>query len=422
MSHDPAPSCLNRVRVPRELASVSSRDAASEVDPRDAGMTREDVAEIWAAVERLYRSGTQPAITLCVRRDGHVVLNRAIGHARGNGPTDPKGATLVPATPETPFCVYSISKAVTAMVIHLLDGQGHLRLDDPVAEFIPEFGTRGKERTTIRHVLTHRAGIPSVAGHGNDPALLADWDRIVRLLCDAKPTSVPGRRLAYHAITGGYVLGEIVRRVTGRDIRQVLAESIQRPLGFRWLNYGVRPGEVDAVAKSYFTGSRVPPGVSFLIKRALGVTFEDAVTLSNDPRFLTSIVPSGNVVATAHELASFFEMLRCGGELGGVRVIDRRTVRRALTESSYLELDLTLGLPLRYGLGLMLGGSPVSVFGPSTPRAFGHYGFINVIGWADPDRNLSAALLTSGKPFLGPHLVRLWGVLSAIAHRCPRVA
>ena len=352
--------------------------SAREVAPHDAGMSRAAVDAIERAMRGLYDTGTQPAIALCLRRRGHVVFDRAIGEAQ-------PGQT---ATPDTPFCVFSASKAVTAMIIHLLDGRNLLRIDDPVAEYIPEFARHGKEHTTIRHVLTHRAGIPSLAGHA-DPSLLGDWDHIVRLLCDAHPVSVPGRRLAYHAITGGFVLGEIVRRVTGKSVRQVLQEEVTEPLGLRWFNYGVRPEDMHAVARNAFTGPPVPKGLAYLVERALGVP------------------------------CTFFQLLLDGGELDGVRVFDAKTVQRARTESSYLEVDLTLGLPVRYGLGLMLAGNHFSPFGPRTPQAFGHYGFINIVGWADPQRELSCALLTSGKPFLGTHLIAFWKLLASIAKSVP---
>ncbi len=382
--------------------------SAREVEAWEGGLSVAAIERIEKALLTLYATGTQPAIALCVKRRGHVVFDRAVGHAR-------PGEL---ATPDTPFCVFSVSKAITAMVIHLLDSRNLLRIDDPVAEYIPEFARNGKASMTVRHVLTHRAGIPSVAGHA-DVNLLADWDQIVRLLCEAKPVSVPGRRLAYHAITGGFVLGEIVRRVTKKTINEVLEAEIARPLGMKWFRYGVPREKVTAVARNEFTGPRVPPGLAQIVKRALGVPFERAVEYSNDPRFLGAVVPSGNLVATAHELARFFELLRRGGELDGVRIFDRKTVQRALVESSYLELDLTLGLPVRYGLGLMLGAERLSPFGPNTAHAFGHYGFINVVGWADPERALSCALLTSGKPFVGPHLLKFWGLLAAIADNVP---
>jgi CubicO group peptidase (beta-lactamase class C family) len=406
-----------RIKTRRPFDPITTRDTEHEVEPRTVGMTRRGVDAIWRAVEDLYATGLQPAISLCIRRRGKVVLNRAIGHASGNGPGDAPGAPRLLATPATPFCIFSSSKAVTAMLIHLLDDRGALHISDRVVEYIPEFGKHGKQWITLQHVLTHRAGIPSVAGH-NDLDLLADWDRIIELLCDSKPVSRPGRRLSYHALTGGFILGEIVRRTTGRDIRQVLHDEVLDPLGFRRMNYGVPPADLPAVARNYFTGPPVPPPISLLVKRALGVSFADAVTCSNDPRYLTAIIPSGNIVATAEEVSRFFQLLLSGGALQGSRIFESRTIRRATTETSYLELDLTLGLPVHYGMGLMLGADYLSPFGLHTRHAYGHIGFINVFTWADPDRRIAVALLTSGKPFVSGHIPRLARVIHRISTYC----
>jgi CubicO group peptidase (beta-lactamase class C family) len=102
-----------------------------------------------------------------------------------------------------------------------------------------------------------------------------------------------------------------------------------------------------------------------------------------------------------------------------VQVFDPRTVRHATSEQTYLELDLTLGIPLRYGLGFMLGGTSLSLFGPDTPYAFGHLGFTNIISWADPARRLAVALVTSGKPFVSLDSLRLWNLLVEIGRAFP---
>ena len=162
------------------------------------------------------------------------------------------------ATTETPFCLFSAAKAVTAMVIHKLDEKGVLHLEDRVSEFIPEFGRHGKERITIRHVLAHRAGIPNLPPEALDLEMLTEPGRIVDILCDSEPRSRPGRFLAYHAVTGGFVLAEVVRRVTGQDIRTVLAKEVCEPLGFRWMNYGVAPSDVPLVAVNAMTGPSPP--------------------------------------------------------------------------------------------------------------------------------------------------------------------
>ena len=153
-----------------------------------------------------------------------------------------------------------------------------------------------------------------------------------------------------------------------------------------------------------------------MLTRALGAPVEQVVALARDPRFLAGIIPSANVVVDgARAVARFFECLRCDGALDGVRVFEPRTVHRATSEQSFWEVDFTLGAPIRYGLGFMLAGRLAAALRARRgPNAFGHYGFTNVIGWADPDRELSAALLTSGKPFLNVELWRLFQLFSAI--------
>jgi CubicO group peptidase (beta-lactamase class C family) len=409
-----------RARVPASLASVTTVRRDAEVDPGEVGVDPAAVERIWAAVERLYRSGIHPAIQLCVRRHGQVVLDRAIGHARGNGPHDLPDAAQVLVTPDTPFTVYSASKAVTAMVVHLLDERNLLRLDDRVCEYVPEFGVHGKKWITIRHVLTHRAGVPTIPAEALDLELLRDPERVVDILCAARPIWRAGRWLAYHTISGGFILGEVVRRVCGRDIRAVLDTEVCRPLGLRWLNYGVAPEDVERVAVNYFTGPALLPPATTIMRRALSADFHHVIDLSNDPRFMLGIVPSANVVATANEMSLFYQILLDGGELDGVRIFDRRTIQRATVEQSYLEFDLTLGLPLRYGMGFMLGGRWFSFYGPGTSHAFGHLGFTNIITWADPERDVAAALLTSGKPVVYPQIIHLYDVLAQIGRACPK--
>lgn len=408
---------LRRCPVPRDLAEVTTR--ADEDDPAAGGLTPGDVDRIWRAVERLYRWGMHPAVALCLRRDGHVVLDRAIGHARGNGPDD-DGVDAEPLTPATPFVLASASKSVTAMLVHLLDQRGLLHVDDPVCEYIPEFAQHGKYALTINHVLSHRAGVPNIPPDAFEVDRVDDRDHIVEVLCDAEPRWRPGRFVAYHAVTGGFILAEIIQRVTGSSIDDVLEREVAGPLGFRWLRYGVDEGDLGALATNHRTGLPVLPPLSTVLTRAFGVPVAEATALLDDPRFLTGTVPSANIVATANEACRFFELLRRGGTLDGVEILDPRTVARAVSEQSYMEVDLTLGLPFRYAMGFMLGAKRFSLYGPGTSRTFGHLGFTNIVTWADPARRISGALLTSGKPILGPHLYDLWNVMRTIGEVCPK--
>src|SRR4029079_14714027 len=144
---------LRRVHVRRDLASITT--TAAEVDPVEVGADSKAVDKMWRAARDLYRSGVHPALQLCVRRHGEVVIDRAIGHARGNGPDDDRDAEKVLVTPDTPFSVFSPSKAMTAMVVHKLHERGLLDIEARVAEYIPEYAANGKEDTTIAHVLAH---------------------------------------------------------------------------------------------------------------------------------------------------------------------------------------------------------------------------------------------------------------------------
>ena len=146
-----------------------------------------------------------------------------------------------------------------------------------------------------------------------------------------------------------------------------------------------------------------------------------AVELSNDPRFLTSILASANFITTAGELATFYDCLLNEGKLGEVRIFEPRTVRHATSEQNYWEIDLTLGVPIRYGLGFMLGTEGLSPFGRNNPQAFGHAGFTNILSWADPQRRLSVALLTSGKPVLSPHVLRMVQLMVELGRAFPKI-
>jgi CubicO group peptidase (beta-lactamase class C family) len=317
--------------------------------------------------------------------------------------------------------VFSTSKGITAMVIHLLQERGALDIFDRVADYIPEYASHGKGQTTIAHVLAHRAGVPGLPRTMLDPDRIDDREFLTQMICDAKPSLKPGTLLAYHAVSGGFILGEIVQRVTGKTIREVLAEEILDPLGFRWGNYGVRPEDVDQVGLNYSTGPRLLPPLSTLVTRVLSQPLDKVIELSNDPRFLTAVIPSANVIITANELCRFFEIFRSGGELDGVRVMSPKTIHRALTEQSRLEIDLTLGFPTRFSYGLMLGAKILSLYGRDTDLAFGHLGLINIMGWADPERGISGGLITSGKAIVYPELPRFYGLMQRIASEMPKV-
>jgi CubicO group peptidase (beta-lactamase class C family) len=376
---------------------------------------------MWDAAVGLYKTGIHPALQLCVRRHGGILIDRAIGHASGNGPDDTADTPKVPVTTDTPYLVYSASKAVTAMVVHLVQERGALDIQDRVSDYIPEYARHGKGETTIGQVLAHRSGVPGLPKEVLDVDRVNDREFIINAICDATPFVKPGTMLAYHAASGGFILGEVVARATGKSIREILVAEILRPLSFRWGNWGVADADIDKVGCDYLTGSRLFPPLSMAVKRVLGVPVDEVVELSHDPRVLKAVIESANVVTTANELSRFFEIFRAGGEMDGIRIMQPDTIHRALTEQSHLEIDLSLGFPARFSYGLMLGAKFLSAFGLDTDHAFGHLGLINIMGWADPARAISCGLITSGKALLYPEVPRFWWVMQTISSTMPKV-
>jgi CubicO group peptidase (beta-lactamase class C family) len=408
------------IDLPRDVAEVTSVDHAGETDPHAAGLSQKDLRAIWHSVEELYNTGAYPAITFCLRRNGKVVLNRALGHAEGNGPEEHKPARVRSAKPDTPVCAFSATKAVTAVLTHMLAEDGGIRLQERVAHYLPEFAKNGKDKTTVSDVLAHRSGfpmfdLPEDAKHGD---ILLDWNRCLELICAAPPAHRRGPRLAYHAVTGGYILGEIIQRVTGGTLQQYLDRKLRQPLGMTYFRYGLPAEQRRDAAVNYAAGLPVMFPIAKLIERALVLPFDKVIEVSNTDTFFDAVIPAGNLYCTAEELSRFYQMLLDGGVWNGQRLLKPETLARITRPACDLQFDHTLKIPMRYSEGLMLGANPFGLFGPMTAHAYGHLGFMNILGWADPKRNLSAGLLVTGKAVLGTHLFTFGQMLTTLAWRC----
>lgn len=410
----------NTCFVAEDLSTITDYIPDQETDPVRVGMAPDSVDKIWKGAQRLYRSGYHPTVILCIRRQGHVIINRAIGHSHGNGPHDDHGVEKIRATTQTPVCLFSASKAVTAMMVHLVAERGLIRLQDPVCKYVPEFSSHGKDQITIEQVLCHRSGFPFIP-LGTPPEVMFNQEMVLELLYHIKPKWKAGKRLAYHAITGGYILGEIIRRVTGKDMRTFFRDEVQQPFGMKYFNYGASEEHIPDVALHYPVGKPLMFPVNKILERALGETLEQVTEVSNDPRFYRSTIPAGNMIATADEISRFYQIMLNGGELDGVRLFAPETIERATRNVGGFEMDYTMMLPLRYTLGLMTGNKPFGLFGPNSDRAYGHLGFMTVLTWADPARQTSVALLTTGKTIFGTHIPPLISLLTTINRECAPV-
>jgi CubicO group peptidase (beta-lactamase class C family) len=413
---------LSRVRLPNR-ARVHNPAKVTVISPREVsatatGLEAEAVAKIWRSVLRYYKTGLQPAIALCVRHRGQIILDRTVGHARGNGPDDGPSTPKILADPDTRFSLASGSKPVTAMVVHLLQERGLLHVDDQASKYVSELRGTDKSRITLRQLLNHRAGVPMVPPEKVDLDILTNREAVLQAIVEAPIRHAPGATTAYHALSAGFILAEVIERKTGRALRDWVRDAIMAPMGLG-LDFGVPEDSDEELAREYFTGPRPIPGLARQLEASLGVNLERAVELSNDPRYLRAVIPSGNITGTPADTTAFMDCLRLGGEFNGVRVFEPETVSRAIKDQGHRSFDRVILLPLRYSMGFMLGGERLSFFGRRSPRAFGHLGFTNNLVWTDPDRELSVALLTTGKPFLTPELGAWLAIPYEIARRIP---
>ena len=362
------------------------------------------------AVEALFRQqideSLHPGASLAVYRHGRLALELCGGLARlpaHRTGSPAEQASGQPVTPETLFVLFSSTKPLSAVCLHILLERGRLGLDDPVARHWPEFARNGKAAVTIRHVLTHSGGFPQ-----NPPQLVprkwGDWNAIVQAMEEIELIWEPGQDTGYHPLNFGWVVGELVRRIDGRPISRFLREEVTGPLGMGDTYLGLPPELEGRVARLYAMDKGVDP---------------QAVAAFNRPDVHQAVVPAGGGISTARDLARFYAMLAAGGTLEGVRILSPQSVERAIAVQVEVRRDRSLGIPMRWALGFHLGGNRVDLFGYDTsPRAFGHGGHGSSVGWADPDLGLAVAIITNGLRSPAGHALRVAALSAAIRKAC----
>ena len=291
----------------------------------------------------------------------------------------------------TMFQFGSTGKTYTATAMLRLVDRGDVDLDAPVAGYWPEFAAEGKEGVLVRHVMSHSAGVP-----GFDPAITAadlyDWDRTCAILAAQAPWWEPGSKAGYHAVTQGYLQGEIVRRVTGRSIGTFFSEEVAGPLGADF-HIGLPASEDHRVARL------VPPdldvaglGMSVLPPDSIGLRALQSCPLDGtEPRtreWRGAEIPAAGGTGNARSVARIHSALACGGEVDGVRLLSEAGVERILDEQ-FDGTDAVLGVPMRYGMGFGLMSDLI----PLSPnkRAFFWGGWGGSIAVTDLDAQVSVA-------------------------------
>jgi CubicO group peptidase (beta-lactamase class C family) len=291
--------------------------------------------------------------------------------------------------------VFSVGKAMASLCLHLLVERGRIDLEQPVARYWPEFAAGGKAGITVRMLLGHRAGLPAIRRLLPDDAMY-DWGLMAAALAAEEPWWEPGRQHGYHVNTFGFLVGELVRRVSGVSIGSFFRREIAGPLAADF-HFGIGPEHDGRIADYVFSEEilasqpRSPGEVDEERRRLLRCVYFNPPGLSglgtvNTRAWRTAEMPSTNGHANARALARFYSALACGGAIDGIRLLQGETLDAAIAEVS-AGTDFVLRRPSRFGLGFQLT-QPESPFGPNG-RSFGHFGAGGSLGFADPDARLA---------------------------------
>jgi CubicO group peptidase (beta-lactamase class C family) len=293
---------------------------------------------------------------------------------------------------DTLAVIFSATKGVSATCIHRLVEAGKLDLDAPIANYWPEFGQNGKERIPVSWILTHQAGLPAVDAELTTEEVFA-WDPVIEAIAAQKPIWEPGSAHGYHARTYGWILGEVVRRVTGLSMGAFLQREVAGPLGldlYIWLadEHEARVASlVPPEAPSNPVARRLQEqfmGPGTLLGRALNGPGDLAYgDIWNSRALHAAELPSSNGIGTARALAKHYAALL--GEVDGIRLLSRETVDAARAPQ-VSGRDRMIKTPSRFGLGYML---PKTLGEACGPEAFGHPGAGGSLGFADPSRGLA---------------------------------
>jgi CubicO group peptidase (beta-lactamase class C family) len=330
------------------------------------------------AVDELVGSGAERGVQVAVYRRGELVVD-AVG-----GVADPADGREVAAG--TPFFNFSIGKGATATVAHVLAERGVFRYDTRVVDLWPEFGAHGKDGVTIRHVLTHAAGVPAVPPETTVEDL-CDWEAMAGAIADARPWWQPGTRVGYHSWTFGYLVGEIVRRATGNPISQVLGEQVTGPLGVAdELYLGVPAPEHHRLARLEDAQPipAMPPDSPVLT--IMPAALLAGAGLGNRPDVLAAAIPSA-ATTSARAIARMYAALL--DHVDGVRLISPQRLDHVSAVAASGP-DEIFGNPSAWGLGYAIGrlGSTAA----QTPTVFGMAGAGGSYAYADTATGVAFAL------------------------------
>ncbi|MBX7161886.1 MAG: beta-lactamase family protein [Acidimicrobiia bacterium] len=361
------------------------------------GFVHPDFADVAARFGRQIARQNVGGGSVCVYHRGECVVDVWGGDRNAAGE---------PWEHDTMALSWSTTKGVASTALHMLADRQMVDYEAPVCRYWPEFAQNGKGAITVREVMAHEAGLHRLAEMIDTCDDMLDWDRMTAGIEAAAPAYEPGTRSGYHALTYGNIVGEIVRRVSGKAVYEFVQVEIADPLGVDGLNLWVPPDQRHRVAQltkmaAFLDGGRPMPAG---LKRASAHLRElDAVSVPGmgslfwSPRVFDGVVPSANGMFTARSLARMYAAIAEGGTLDGVRLLSPDTVD-AMGKLQSRRVDAVVAFPMHWRMGFHLVGTPRGIL----PYAFGHWGYGGSGAWADPSRRLAVAMVVNrvaGTPF-----------------------
>jgi CubicO group peptidase (beta-lactamase class C family) len=397
------------------------------------GSLHPDFAAVGVSLARILPRRGPGGAAVCVYHHGEKVVDI------WGGTRDEAGN---PWQADTLSLSFSTTKGVASTLLHVFADRGQIDYDARVADYWPEFAQAGKDAIAVRHLLCHEAGLYAIADVVEHASEMLDWEQMIRRLAAAAPRHAPGAAHGYHALTYGWLVGEIVRRVAGmKPISELFATELAAPLGLDGLYCGVPADQHHRCAQLFGPQFRGPAekrraNTERMLARAqrwrrrlsaVGVRYDptealaallptgmDEFELDGEPVRSASI-PAMNGMFTARSLARLYACLAAGGELDGVRLLSAEGVRRATAQQNR-GVGRVIPLSMRWRLGYHRSFA----LGASAPKGFGHYGFGGSGAFADPTRQLSVALTVNsaiGTPLGDLRIARVGGVAVRCADR-----
>lgn len=335
---------------------------------------------------------------------------------------------------------FSTTKGVAATLLHIYADRGLIDYDARVAQYWPEFGQHGKDKITVRQVLAHQCGLYHIRQMIDHVDRLLDWEHMIEAIEQTRPVHEPGTRTGYHGLTFGFLVGEIVQRVSGKKFSQLVQQELARPLQLDGLYIGAPARAIPRAAQLLFPestrklaqtrlGSHLEVGLSGFSRMLERVGLDTDLSSIFDalaprgvsdfdfgsPECLRAAIPAANGLFTARSLARLYAVLANGGELDGVRLMRQQTLDEATTRQNATGKLSVIPFDMRWRMGyhgvFTTRGFP--------QQGFGHFGFGGSGAWADPQRELSVALIVNsglGSPFGDLRTARVSGAALACAN------